>query len=237
MRSGGEIGRVVKALIQKECQNANVSNVGVCVRQVEQKLAEQTKQLCEVAASQDRVSVPSCQARLASSVWVNPSQLKKNLRGRMAHAVKSLIPHPLRSSNGSAHRGIDTFIQYEARDAKKLEQQPVIAPSVPALGEPSPAAGPPQKMELADCNFVFTHVDEWRFAVTSSEESESQPVKWYYWLQENSDGSYRVYWRKEKVNRPPQPTEEHLDFQLINGHYPENLKLVVEGEKIRLVLN
>lgn len=82
--------------------------------------------------------------------------------------------------------------------------------------------------------FKLTHKEEWRPVQTEivlAKEAALYPQEfnWCYYLTQNSDGSYTLYWRQEKCDTAPTEQDKKIVFNLVEGHYPNNLEFAVEG--------
>lgn len=93
---------------------------------------------------------------------------------------------------------------------------------------------------LAALGVRFTHVDEWKsqtheIVTAKGDEKYVKKLEWFYWLTQNKDGGFTLYWRNNDDKSPPKPKDEKVQFKVTNNQYPETLKIRVDNNwKVRI---
>lgn len=235
MRPGGEIAPAVRRAIKAECQRLHPEAADTCTQAVVQKVTSEIGKFCDKNASTQGIGSPLCQKRLGSLVWLNWRHLERQLNRKMRRLGEVLIgPEPLEASNGTTHRSLATLIQFEARDFRPPPPPPPTPPS-PAQNVSAPGQQTAEEKNVWEQPFgllhSFTHIDEWvplqtRVTFIKDSAPTQKTIDWYYWLKRNPDGSFTLYWSTVQKTDPPGDNDPQVIFQLVDGHIPNNLKLI-----------
>lgn len=230
----GKIGASVARFVQKTCRKQKPDQVEDCVEAVSQRLVNEVSRFCAMAAPREHVLKARCEQQLLKSIWSNPTELKRRLKGKLKKIADLLKgPEPFTASNQTHHRGLKSLV---IQEAQLFQRQP------PNHGLPLGQILWEQPLGLVDDTltggkFKLRLLAEWQKVetdvfLTKNGNRFHKTITWSCWLEQNPDGSHILYWRKESNPDQPKPTRDDpaVIFSLVDGYLPANLSFGVEGQ-------
>lgn len=252
----------VYVFISNACWRAHRPQMRSCVEAVSAKVERDIFTFCEQNAASEQLTAEACRQRLSSFVWRNWEELERKLKSKMPNLRRALVGlHPFWAGDKTTHRSLQTLIQTEARifrpapvpppaptPASGTASRPPAAPPNPSVNDPAPPMAPPNldgKIVWEQPFALFhtlTHVEKWVPLTTPVTRLEGrapvhQKIEWSYWLRQNNDGSYTLFWSATPKTKSPADSDPHVQFQLKDGFLPARLKIVLtENQQIGLFL-